>query len=579
MQPVDYTTLTAACCELRAHWLPARFEQVCQSDRYTLSLGLRTLDQRGWLTVSWHPQAARLGIGDPPPRTADTFTFSQQIRNQLNGLALVAIVATFWERVVDLQFAARPGEVPRWHLYVEVMGKYSNVILVNQDNLVVTAAHQVTVQQSSVRPVQTGQPYEAPPRLTDPVPILSEPQEDWQARICQVPGPLRQRLLKTYRGLSSALVLSMVQAAGVDLEQSTDTLDDSDWQSLFHYWRLWLQALGHEQFSPAWLTHGYTVLGWNRVESAPDVQTLLNCYYTGQLNREKFSQLRHRLAQKLRSTLDKLRVKAGIFKDRLGQSEQADHYRHQADLLMAHLQDWRPGIQAIALPSFETGDLTTIQLDPDKNAVQNAQILYKRHQKLRRARTATEPLLAEVNQEIRYLEQVEAAIDQLEFYQGPEDLLALEEIYDELIQQRYLVEPGYRAQAKPRTQFHRYRTPGGFELLIGRNNHQNDYLTFRLAGPYDLWFHTQEIPGSHVLLRLTPGAIADTAEVQFAANFAAYHSRSRRSKRVPVVYTQPKYVYKPKGAKPGMAIYTHEQVVWGQPEGAQVFLTQPEAAS
>ena len=115
MQPLDFTTLTAACSEISALWIPARIEQVYQRDRYTITIGLRTLKQRGWLEISWHPQAAHICIGDPPPRTPDTFTFSQQLLHQLNGLALVSCASVVpWERVVDLQFANRPGEPARW---------------------------------------------------------------------------------------------------------------------------------------------------------------------------------------------------------------------------------------------------------------------------------------------------------------------------------------------------------------------------------------------------------------------------------------------------------------------------------
>ena len=172
MQPVDYTTLMASCSELRSQWLPARLEQVYQRDRFTISLALRTLNKRGWLDISWHPQAARICISDPPPRIPDTFTFSQQLKHQLGGLALIVIAEVSpWERVLDLQFAKRPGEKPLWHLYVEVMTKYSNVILTTADNLVVTCAHQVNSQQSSVRQIQTGQPYELPPSLTNPIPL------------------------------------------------------------------------------------------------------------------------------------------------------------------------------------------------------------------------------------------------------------------------------------------------------------------------------------------------------------------------------------------------------------------------
>jgi predicted ribosome quality control (RQC) complex YloA/Tae2 family protein len=173
-----------------------------------------------------------------------------------------------------------------------------------------------------------------------------------------------------------------------------------------------------------------------------------------------------------------------------------------------------------------------------------------------------------VNAEIEYLEQVEAAIAQIENYTTATDLQALEEIREELIQQQYLEDQEYRSRSTNETtdNFHHYRTPSGFEVLIGRNNRQNDQLTFRIANDYDLWFHTQEIPGSHVLLRLEPGAVPDEADLQFTANLSAYYSRARQSDQVPVVYTQPKYVYKPKGAKPGIAIYKQERIIWGQPQ-------------
>lgn len=570
LQPVDFTTLTAACAELQGQWLPARLEQVYQRDRFTIQLALRTLKQRGWLTLSWHPQAARLCIGDPPPRTPDTFTFSQQLRHQLMGLALVNLAAIApWERALDLQFAARPGDPPRWHLYVEIMSKYSNVILANQDHLIITTAHQVSPQQSSVRPIQTGQPYTAPPSLTESIPSLEESQESWQQRIALIPGPLKRNLLKSYRGLSSALVTALASTAGLDPLQETSSLTPSDWQHLFQRWQAWLQILQTQQFQPGWLPEGYTVLGWRTHHPAPNVQTLLNRYYTDQLNQQEFAQLQHQLSQKLSHHLAKLQAKATSFRERLTQSEQADQYRQQADLLMAYLRQWRPGMQKIVLPDFETGAPQTIPLNPEQTAIQNAQALYKRHQKLKRAHIVVQPLLAAVEAEIQYLEQVEAVLQQLERYQEPEDLLNLNEIREELIQQHYLPAPEHRSSRETKTDYRRFQTPGGWELLIGRNNRQNDQLTFRLASAYDLWFHAQEIPGSHVLLRLEPGAIPDPIDLQFAADLAAYFSRARHSSQVPVVYTMPKSVYKPKGAKPGIALYKNEQVIWGRPQAAR----------
>jgi predicted ribosome quality control (RQC) complex YloA/Tae2 family protein len=232
------------------------------------------------------------------------------------------------------------------------------------------------------------------------------------------------------------------------------------------------------------------------------------------------------------------------------------------------------------------------------------------------------PLIEEVQQEINYLEQVltaanqAAEIDQLgelninssdqdsqnnrvnrnriKNQQQAIDLEAtttaiatLREILQELGQQGYLkksfqirLEQG-KKQAQKQTQkrnkqredllnCHIYRSPGGFEIWVGRNNFQNDRLTFRIANQYDLWFHTQEIPGSHVLLRLEPGAVPGQVDLQAAADLAAYYSKARQSEQVPVIYTEPKHVYKPKGAKPGVAIYKHEQVIWGQPLNKEV---------
>jgi predicted ribosome quality control (RQC) complex YloA/Tae2 family protein len=570
LQPLDFTALTAACSEIRANWLPARIEQVYQRDRFTIAIALRTLNQRGWLDISWHPQAAHICISEPPPRAPDTFTFSQQLKHQLGGLALVGIEAISpWERVIDLQFARRPEETALYHLYAEVMGKYSNVILTDASNEIITAAHQVSHQQSSVRPIQTGQNYETPPKLTGKVPNLSESLERWQERVSLVPGGIKRQLLKSYSGLSSALLDTMLLAANIIPDTNTDELTPQDWQNLFQRWQEWLQALDLGKFQPAWTENGYTVMGWGGVAPTKNIQELLYRYYSDQLNEQLFGQLRHQLSQKLLNILGKLRTKAKTFSDRLQQSDQAEEYRQKADLLMANLHHWQPGMQEIILPDFETEQPIAIALLPDKNAVQNAQKLYKQHQKLKRARAAVEPLLFAVQAEIDYLEQVEAAISQIDKYQNPEDLQALEEIRDELIGQKYLENLEYRSRSTndtPGTNFHRYRSPSGFEVLIGRNNIQNDQLTFRVAGDYDLWFHAQEIPGSHVLLRLEPGTVAEEADLQFTANLAGYFSRARQSDQVPVVYTQLKHVYKPKGAKPGLVVYKQETIIWGKPQ-------------
>jgi predicted ribosome quality control (RQC) complex YloA/Tae2 family protein len=574
MQQVDFTTLTAAVRELQPDWVPARVETVYQRDRFTLSLGLRTLDKRGWITISWHPQGARIVLANPPPRIPDTFTLSQQLRSVLGGLAMTEMVMVApWERLVQLKFASRPGEDPLYYLYVEPIGKYSNLTLTDADNLIITTAHQVSNKQSSVRTIETGRPYEVPPSLTDPMPSLEESIDRWIERVSLIPGKLNQRLVKSYRGLSTILMNETIVTAGLDPVQTTDTLSHSDWEKLFDRWQIWLKTLAQVdgyQFKPSLTTNGYSVMGWgDAVAHVDTVSQAIDTYYTQILSQEAFNQLRHQLTQKLAAILAKLRVKANTFITRLQESTGSDQYRAHADLLMAHLHEWEPGMKSIVLNDFETEAPVRIKLEPEKNAIQNAQFLYKRHQKLKRAILAVTPLLAEVQAEINYLEQVEASILQVQdssISDMQELLQTLLEVKEELVNTGYLATPDRIAKTElAETKPHSLKTPSGFELLIGRNNRQNDRVTFKLATDYDLWFHAQEIAGSHGLLRIPPGSVAEEADLQFTANAVAYYSRARQSQAVAVVYTAPKHVYKPKGAKPGMVIYKHEQILWGYP--------------
>jgi predicted ribosome quality control (RQC) complex YloA/Tae2 family protein len=575
MQQVDFTTLTAAVRELQSDWIPARVESVYQRDRYTLALSCRTLDKRGWIAISWHPQAARIVLTDPPPRIPDTFTLSQQLRSVLGGLAMIGMeMVSPWERLVKLTFATRPGAEALYYLYVEPIGKYSNLTLTDADNLIITTAHQVTNKQSSVRTIETGRPYEVPPSLTDPMPNLEESIERWIDRVSLIPDKLNQRLVRSYRGLSTILMNELITAAGLDPVQITDTLAPTDWEKLFEYWQSWLRTLTQVDgysFNPYLTDNGFSVMGVGNIGTpVASVNNAIETYYSRILDREAFTQLKHQLTQKLGTILAKLRVKANTFKAKLQESTGADEYRTNADLLMSYLQEWQPGMKEIILNDFETGEPIKIKLEPEKNAIQNSQFLYKRHQKLKRAKLAVDPLLAAVQSEIDYLEQVEESVLQLQ-EDGTNDvremLQTLLEIKKELIDTGYFPNADRLAKAElAETKPHSLTTPSGFELLIGRNNRQNDKLTFKTATEYDLWFHAQEIAGSHGLLRITPGAVAEEADLQFTANAVAYYSRSRQSQAVPVVYTATKHVYKPKGAKPGMVIYKHEQIIWGHPQ-------------
>lgn len=561
MQPVDLTTLRAVCADLQ-HWLPARLETVYQRDRHTIALALRTLKKQGWLTLSWHPQAARIAFEPPPPRQPDTFTFSQQLHAQLNRLALVRLsLVNPWERVVVLEFAPRPQEATQWSLYAEIMGKYSNVILVNAEGEIVTAAHQVNAQQSRLRPILTGQPYVAPPPLTAALPNHEISFEQWQQQVSVIPGLLRQQLLKAYRGLSPALVQQLLADATLPLDIRTTDLTTEEWRRLFEHWQHWLDCLERQHFVPQFTPTGYRVIPplGTQNPSTVSIHEILATYYQDQLRQQQTQQLQQQLYQSLQAQRQKLIAKIEGFRERLAAAAGGDRQRYLADLLMAHAHLWQPGMTELIVTDFVTQEPLTIPLSPEKNAIQTAQEWYKQQQKLKRAQQHLTPLLADAESELAYLDQVAATLT------TATALDVLEEIRAELIQQGYLTAPDYYRPPTTPSPYLRYTTPSGFTVLVGRNNRQNDDLTFRVASPYDWWFHTQEIPGSHVILRLEAGEVPSDKDIQYVADLAAYHSQARASAQVPVVYTRRKYVQKPKGANPGMVIYDQATVVWGHP--------------
>lgn len=287
MQPFDYTTLKAVCYSLQENYIPSRLEQVYQCDRTSISLCLRNIEKKSWLTISWHPQAARICVGNPPPRGKDTFTFSDQLRHLINGYALIGIeIVSDWERVIDFQFAQRPNESPLNHLYVEIMGKYSNVILTNADNQIITVAKQVTADKSTLRTVETSQIYQLPPPLTGNIPKLEESQETWQEKVSLIPGRIDKQLIKSYRGISPNIAKDLLHKSNIDLSKTNQELTQNEWKELYQNWQTWLTSIEKNQFYSHLTSEGYTVLG--EPKQAENINFVINEYYNQKNISRKF---------------------------------------------------------------------------------------------------------------------------------------------------------------------------------------------------------------------------------------------------------------------------------------------------
>jgi predicted ribosome quality control (RQC) complex YloA/Tae2 family protein len=557
LQAMDLTSLRAVLAELEPVLVPSRFEKAQQSDAHTLQLGFRSLEGRTWLELSWLAEAPRLLAIPPPPRGGDGSTLAQQLQHGLGGLALVALEQIGWERVVELGFAPRPGEpVCRW-LVVELMGRRSNLFLLDQERRVVAAARQVREQQSRLRPIGTGDPYTPPPPPAGRPPALEESFEHWQGQLRLLPVPLKQALQGAYQGISPALALQLCgpERAGAEalLAQPVDQLSPQQWQRLWQRWQDWLTAMGQRRFR--FQSGGPTAYGCWDPEPPPQhaaaaslpINRALATYYHQELDGRQRQQRLQALRQRLQQALDRERQQSQHQQELLSQVESSEALQRQADALLC-------------LPQ------------PSREQVADAQALYRRARKLRRSVAAITPRLEQHQQRIEQLEASLTFLEQL----ASDDALQLEALEDDSAQ---LLQP--RRGSRPRGRAGNgttsapapleLRTPGGLRLQVGRNHRQNEWISLRQARRGDLWFHAQECPGSHVVLKASE-APATEADLQAGADLAAHFSRARGNARVAVVMVPTDDLQRIPGAGPGTVRHRGGELLWAEPERARALL-------
>ncbi|KAH8959740.1 hypothetical protein BDL97_06G093100 [Sphagnum fallax] len=574
VQAMDYTTIKAACTELSSSWVPAKIEKIVQSDRFTLGMAIRTMEHSSWLKICWNPACAHISVGDTlsgnDSSVSDNFSFGEQLRYLLRGLAILEVkVPEEWERVVELTLGVRPSEPPSKHIFIEIMGRYSNVFLTNADMGVLACAFQVGAKMTSVRMVQVGGKYQMPPAAQGSPPSNFTGMLEWRSIVCAtLEEKLIDSLVQAFQGVGPGLATELMAQAGLDANSVVSKMPEDGWVSLHKAWLDWLTTLREWTFAPGTVRSNgsYSVLGGDSpyiLSSERDmhigtcsVLAMLDDYYTGIHEGEKFQQLRQQLVAKVGAAAKKAQAKVKLYEDQIKASNGYAAISYTADLLMANLHISQPGASSVQLPDFETGEPVTVALDPLQTALTTAQKLYKRSQKLRRSEKAVAPLLANANEELSYLRQVEVSLQQLEEYGSPLDLKSLQEVRDELIEGGYLKVPvsgcppptnkqKKKKQSAPENltgNMRHFTSPSGFEVLVGRNNRQNDVLTNRVATDYDLWFHARNIPGCHVtyislsfpdssfieqllLLRVPPGQVPSDADLQFSADLAAYFSK------------------------------------------------------
>lgn len=570
---LDGAFLHIVCNELQP-LVGARVDKVYQPSREEIVVSLRTYRDGGKkIVLSANSVSARVNL------TTAAFENPQQppmfcmlLRKHLSGGRLMAIRQDGLERIVSLDFECTNeiGDIVTNSLVAEIMGRHSNIILV-RDGRVIDSVKRITDDISSVRRVLPGIQYEAPPRQDRLCLLEAEPQQVLDT-IADSPERLCKKLSAVLEGVSPILTREMAWYSAKDVDAACNALSDSAKDRLrFILGRVKSAVSGGEccftvVSEPGGRKKDFCFINIEQYSTSMVIShensanELLDGFFASQDRTERTRQRAHDLLKLLMNSYERVSRKLELQKKELAECSEREVFRVRGDLINANIWRLEKGQSKAVLEDFTTGEPVEIQLDPRLTPAQNAQKYYTEYRKLDTAEKKLTELIAKGQQELVYIDSVFDAASRTD---SESDLA---EIRRELREQGYL-KGGVRADEKVKKTSDplRFRSGEGFEILVGRNNRQNDQLTLKTAKATDIWLHTQGIAGSHVIIR-TEGRQPGEQTLFEAAQLAAFHSKGRSGSGVPVDYVAVKFVKKPAGAKPGMVIFTNNRTLYVTPD-------------
>ena len=556
--------------EIETEMLGARVNQIYQPNRDELILVLRSPQGTRKLLLSARANSPRVNFCAATPESpAQPPMFCMLHRKRLGGGKLTGVRQLGCDRVIFLDFECinELGDLVNISVVCEIMGMYSNVIVVNRDtNVIIDALKRVDLTVSSRRFVLPNIPYELPESQNKLNILESTPEEIAEAaKRLDAEMPLSKALLSVIQGISPIVARELEFRV---MEGSTNRLEGVLLERLLSE----LQALKdltencggkpcivfREDGKP--MDFSFINIGqygsFAGVRSADSFSEAVDTFYDERDRRERMRVKSHSLQKLLGNLIDRTARKINKQKAELAQCGNREQLRICGDLLHANLYRIPRGATFAELENFydENGGTVRIKLNPAISPAANAQKYYKDYQKAKTAETVLAEQIEKGKAELEYLESVADALSRSDSQRE------LSQIREELTEQGYLRRPKGKVQKQAALPPKEFRTSDGFTVLVGRNNRQNDQLTLKTAAKTDMWLHTKEIHGSHVIIRAEGREVSDTAIFE-AARLAAYHSKAKESANVPVDYTFVKFVSKPSGAKPGMVIYVNQKTV------------------
>ena len=564
--PLDAVCIAALAGELKDRLEGGRIDKVQQPERDLLLLSVRAKGENLRLLLSAGTGSARIHVTRASyenPKEAPMFCML--LRKHLVGARILSVRQPDWERMLILELETHDelGVSARKQLIVEMIGRSANVSLVGEDGRIIDCMRRADFAGDALRRMLPGCFYRLPPRQESKLPFFEIGEE----RLRELPEdretPMDKWLLDRYSGLSPMICRELAHRCAGDwstlpqqLEALRETVKAEEWQPT-----LLLREGKAQDFS----FMSVSQYGRETVcQVYPSFSELLDAFYSQRDQAELRRRRSHELTRSIRTARDRLARKLLNQKEELKRTEDRETVRRQAELITANLYRLKKGDRVLVCQNYYETDCPeiSIPLDALKTPQQNAAALFKEYNKLKGARLHLTELIEKGEQQLDYLNSV---LDELDRAQTERDL---GEIRRELAETGYLKKSRAKEKDKGKAQapLH-FVTDDGFEVLVGRNNSQNDELTTRIARRTDWWLHTQKVHGSHVILRCEGQEPGETALEQAAA-LAVTYSQGREGGKIPVDYTMVRHVRKPSGAMPGKVIYTEYKTMLAQGDEA-----------
>ncbi len=565
--------------EIEAVAMGAKVNQVHQPNRDELILSLHTYEGNKRLLISTRADSPRISFtghsAENPPVAP---MFCMLMRKKLCGARLVSVRQHELERVLFLEFDATNtlGDRTKLTLVVEIMGKHSNCILLDEEGVIIDALKRIDLTLSSKRLVLPQLRYEIPPSQGK-VSLLELSAQDVAKQILKNENmSLDKAMLNTVMGVSPIVCREVAYNASgstdtrvadmTEAEKTAYTEELEKLKSLAQYGEgkpFMLKDLTGKPFD---LTFA-PVLQYENGAVCKEYKSfseLLDDYYHERDSIERMRVRSRDLSKLVSNHIGRLSRKLSAQITEQTKSKDREHLRICGDLLQANLYRIEKGSAFADVENFYDENMATlrIKLDPAKTPAQNAQRYYKDYA---RAKTADKVLRVQIEKGRQELEYLETVADEIERAESERDLSSIRQ---ELVAEGYIKPPKGKQKPPAELSPREFAVADGFTVLVGRNNRQNDMLTLKLSHKTDLWFHTKDIPGSHTVLRTEGREVTDEAILE-AAQLCAYFSKARESSQVPVDYTLIKFVSKPQGSPAGKVIYTDQHTVYVTPKNPE----------